>query len=189
MAEERGNIQPGQALGWLGVGVAGFLAYKLLNALGLIKTPGDKKEEAEQAAAVARFDEYAKFTTDAGFMAIAKRYKEEHNGNPVPTTPAGKATKIICGDNWSTLAPAIAKGIYDSKGTFDDDEDLLYAKFRAMETVGALWSVNRFFQLYKKQDVMDYIREFTSDDERAEITRILDTKPFYVGNVRKSVAT
>lgn len=185
MAEDRGNITAGQALSWMGVGLAGYLGYTLLHSLGIIKTPKDKKEEAEEAAAVARFDEYAKYTTDAGFLAIAKQWKLDHNNQPLPTSPAGAGTKLICGNNWQTLSPKIAKGIYDSKGTFDDDEDLLYARFREMETVGGLWAVNRFFQLHKKQDVMDYVREFTSDEERAAITRILDEKPFYTGGTRK----
>jgi len=180
MADQSNRIAPKEVAGWGLVAVGGYLTFKLLRSLGILETKADKEKEAAEIAATARFDDYQKYSTDQGFLTVAQLYKDEQK----KSLPSTGSTDLLLGKGWNERNRAIALKIYDSKATFNDDEDALYSAFRNLNTVIDMWSVNKFFQVKKQQNVFDYIREFTDDAERVKLSFILDENPYYVGNKR-----
>jgi hypothetical protein len=159
-----------------------ILLYKLLKVVGVIPTSEKQeiKEEKREEKKEAKFDDYQFYTTNNGFSSIYKMYMVEKKKQP-----ASPPLVTLFGADYWGRSKEVAKKIYDSKGVFDDDEEFLFSAFRNMLTVGELISVNQAFQSFKKQNVFDYVREFTNQNERNKIATILDLKPYYIGNKRK----
>jgi hypothetical protein len=191
MAENKVPFSLRDSLTVIATIAAVVLLYKLLKVVGIIPTSEkqeakeeakEQKEKEREEKLTARFDEYQRYTTADGLYTVAKLYSKE-TGKPVPTK---NSLTVLFGVGVNERTRLIATKIYESKGTFNDDENTLYSAFRDLLTVGELHSVNFWFEnLYKKGNVFNYVRGFTNEKERNKIATILDLKPYYLGNKRK----
>jgi hypothetical protein len=130
-----------------------FIVYKVLQKLGIIKTSEEAKEEKQLAnLESSNYWDFNKFL------------------NTVP-----KGTLVLTQGG----ASAYADDIYNAKGVFNDDEDKVFAVFRAMKTQSQVASLaKRFNQKYSK-DLYTFVRGFFNDDEMLTIKKLLDSKPKY----------
>jgi hypothetical protein len=130
-----------------------FAGYKILQKFGVFKTQEEKQEgKALENLQSANYWDYNKFLLNV---------------------PAGTLLLSQGG------AKAYADDIYDAKGIFNDDEDKIYAAFRAMKTQSQVAALaKRFNQVYSK-DLYTFIRGFFNDEEMLNIKKLLDAKPKY----------
>lgn len=134
-----------------------FIAYKVLQRLGIIKSSEEIKEAKELEKNLTNLEssnywDYNKFLS---------------------TIPQGTLVLSQGG------ASAYADDIWDAKGVFNDDEDKVFAVFRAMKTQSQVASLaKRFNQKYSK-DLYTFIRGFFDDTEMITIKKLLDAKPKY----------
>jgi len=71
----------------------------------------------------------------------------------------------------------IAKKIYNAFGTFNDDEEAIYAAFRALRYQTQVASlVDAYKKLYNK-DLLTTLKSNLSDSELYEVINIIGTKP------------
>ena len=91
----------------------------------------------------------------------------------------GKILGNQMGGNFLTAFKNYAGRIYQSKGIFNDDESRLYSVFQAMPTQLQISYLSSVFTQQYKKDMLDYIKGFTNEEERAKIFDIVKNKPLY----------
>jgi len=74
-------------------------------------------------------------------------------------------------------AQGYTKLIYDSKGTFNDDEAKLYGVFRALKTKSQVSYLAMKFQERYSKGLYEYIKNFLNDGELVTLKNILDPLP------------
>ena len=74
-----------------------------------------------------------------------------------------------------------ASRIWNAKGTFNDDEDVIYSVFREGQNQYDIKAFTIFFKLYfenkKHLDLYEYLSTFMNEDELQRIYKIIEQKP------------
>lgn len=150
----------GTGLTVIALSAAAFGTFKLFQYLDLIKD-GDDRNSAKYEALMKRWTE-----PTYGDIVLAAYQKA---GGKVPKKWWSIPT-ITTGDQ----ATKIAVRIWDAKGFFNDDEEKLYSVFREFEYGLDVWKVNKAFKAkYDNRNIYDFIQDFTSEEERAEMFDII----------------
>lgn len=76
-----------------------------------------------------------------------------------------------------TPAHLAADKLYNSKGTFNDDENMIYSVYRDAKNLLYLSYVNWMFNHYYKQDLLPFLTDFLSDDEIYHIKQLIEKLP------------
>jgi hypothetical protein len=134
-----------------------FVVYKVLERLGIIQSSEEIKEAKELKKNLTNL-ESSNYWDFNKFLS---------------TVPQGTLVLTQGG------ASAYADDIWNAKGVFNDDEDKVFAVFRAMKTQSQVASLaKRFNQKYSK-DLYTFIRGFFNDEEMITVKKLLDAKPKY----------
>jgi len=174
---------------YIGGALVGFIVVKkILETLGIIKTAQETANEVKSGSleqgstgdtstvnpanpALSLNPNYWKTL----LVYLAKKRK-------VKTVPAEEIKKLLNpgpSGNFVTSMDNWAGRIYQSKGLFNDDESKLYDIFQNMKSqVQVSFLAQSFSQKYKK-DMLDYIKGFTNEEERAKIYDIIKNKALY----------
>ena len=137
---------------WLLVAGAGFAMYKIFQKIGLIQTAQEKKEEAMITQAVTGWQ-----------------------WNPAKTVPKGYNYRIgIAGTNEDKIAQRIWDAI---GGWLPDDEEKIYAEFRALVTQSQTQDIAEAFKRKFGQDLVTKLKAVLSDSEFLTLLQIIETKP------------
>ena len=174
---------------YIGGAVVGFIVVKkLLETLGIIQTAQERANEIksgnlEQGStgdtstvnpsnpALALNPNYWK--TILVYLAKKRKIKT------VPAQEIGKLLNPGPSANFLTSFENWAGRVYSSKGFFNDDESRLYDIFQNMKSqIQVSYLSLTFSQKYKK-DMLDYIKGFTNEEERAKIYDIIRNKALY----------
>lgn len=159
--------------GFAAVGL--FAAYKLLQKIGLIPTAEQKQVENLEVEATASTTQVNQSNPVLAFSpsyraTIIEAYKKKY-GN----TKGFEVTKQLKGLDFA----ALAKKIYDSKGTFKDDKPKLYSVFNTMQTQYQLSYLAGVFSAAYKKDLYQYLKTFLDDDEILPVLNIVKNYPLY----------
>ena len=147
-------------IGILGVG-AYIAAKPILEALGIKKSKEDKEGEK-----------------------ILQQQEEKLNiwtGLEAVKRSVGSKNKVYA--LTFANADAKAKGINDSLGVFNDDEERIYAIFRSLNYQTQVASiVDRYRALYKT-DLLTKLKSSLSDSEFNEVLKIINQKPVGISKI------
>jgi hypothetical protein len=179
-------IVPAAKLGAVAVGA--FAIYKLLQKIGLVKTAEEETtqadtEEASQSAATANVNPESEANRNAMLsfnpqyrsalvIAYAKKYGKDK-------TKSQLAAWLKLQQMPSDTASIFAKQIYDSKGTFNDNEDTLYNIFRNIKTQYQLSFISGIFSTVYKKDLLEYLKSFLNDVEINKLLTMVKNYPQY----------
>lgn len=75
-----------------------------------------------------------------------------------------------------------AQKINDAWGTFNDDEEAVYAAFRSLRYQTQVASIVDAYKKLFNQDLLTTLKSKLSDSEFNEIVKIIDTKPLGIEN-------
>jgi hypothetical protein len=136
------------------VGAYFFVLKPILEKTGIKKTAA---EEAEEKAA----EELKNIGIWNTQESLLKKY------------PNGTTFKLLT----VSIADQLAKNIYNSWSYINDDEEKVYAQFRALNYQSQVSSlVNAYYRLYNK-DLYQTLYTKLSDSELRTITNIISNKP------------
>ena len=118
---------------------------------GLAKTKEEKEQEKEIANA-----ENSDYWKPSYYKDLKAKYKNR-----------------VALSNPETVE-RLAKNFYDAIGTFNDNEDKVYANLRFMKYGTQLSQVSeRFFQMYQK-DLFNYLRSSLNDKEMTTVSKLVN---------------
>jgi hypothetical protein len=142
----------------LGIG-AYFASSSILEALGIKKTRKETKEEKEAEKILEKQE--TKINIWQGAEAVKR---------------AAGANNLVTLLNYAGAA-AKADNINDSFGTFNDDEDRIYASFRSLNAQTQVASIVDQYKIRHNADLLTTLKSKLSSSEFAELTKIIDAKP------------
>lgn len=158
---QRSEINPNLIIiGILGVG-AYFAAKPILEALGLKKSKEDKEGEKLLQ------QQEEKFNIWTGLEAVKRS--------------VGSKKKVYALS--FANADAKAKGINDSLGVFNDDEERIYAIFRSLNYQTQVASIVDQYRSLYKTDLLTKLKSSLSDSEMNEVLKIISQKPVGITNI------
>ena len=175
----------------VGLLIAGFLVVrKVLTTFGIVKTAEEKQQE-EQSGKLEEGSETQADKVDTTkpqlslnpsyWKTLLKDYKVKvYKNQEIPFTRLNMLLNTLQnGKTWEFNFLNWAGRIYNSKGVFNDDESRLYNVFQAMRSQLQISYLSDVFQKRYKKDMLDYIKGFTNEEERAKLFRIIKSKPLY----------
>jgi len=128
------------------------LGYLVLKRFGLVKDTGQEKQEERQQFADYFSPLYIGQLLKSKSKAVVQAFKQAE-------------------------AEKIARLIYDSKGYFDDDEELYFGTIKRFKYKSQVSQVaGKFFDLYKR-DLATYIRGFLNEEELKKTYNYLNNLP------------
>lgn len=75
-----------------------------------------------------------------------------------------------------------AQKIHDAWGTFNDDEEAVYAAFRSLRYQTQVASIVDAYKKLYNQDLLTTLKSKLSDSEFSQVVNIIDTKPLGIEN-------
>lgn len=168
---------------------AGLVGRKLLQTFGVLKTAEEQKN-IEQSGAIVTGSELTPTKPDASNPALAFNPKynnvliADYNKKNNITTAAGMAAtrqKFMPVDkskpaSWGSQLFAIKTEIYNSKGLFNDDEQMLFNAFNKLRNQAQVSYISELFAK-DKRDLTTFLKSFLNDEEMAKLYRIVANKP------------
>lgn len=168
---------------------AGLVGRKLLQTFGVLKTAEEQKN-IEQSGAIITGSELTPTKPDATNPALAFNPKynniliADYNKKNNITTAAGMVNtrlKFMPVDKtkptgWPSQLITVAKEIYNSKGLFNDDEQMLFNSFNKLRNQAQVSYIAEIFQK-DKRDLTTFLKSFLNDEEMAKLYRIVSNKP------------
>lgn len=165
------KIQPFELAKWGIVIAGGFLAYKLMRGIGLIKTAEEQKQADEE-----RKDEQAvKDITLSKYEALNPKYWQD-----LFKTNPSKEVMIIP----EATVKAIIQNILASKGVFNDNEELLFAQFNKLNTRSQVSYLADKFLKNTNKDLNTFLASVLSDSELIKLNNIIQSKPVGIRDVK-----
>lgn len=159
-------------------GLAIFAIIKLLQAVGLFSTASDRQDEADAGRLQ---DMLSKKLTDTEVFNIMVQAQKDCKKKTGKTCPTSTEDPYFFYGLTLTPANAVAKEIYDSKGVFNDDEDVLYGAIRKIPSFADIIRVSKILadKFTGGRDLLSYLEGFTGDEEQGKIYRMLKPLPLY----------
>tara|TARA_R110000868_G_C10964734_1_gene768992 strand:- start:6406 stop:6993 length:588 start_codon:yes stop_codon:yes gene_type:complete len=168
---------------------AGLVGRKLLQTFGVLKTAEEQKN-IEQSGAIITGSELTPTKPDASNPALAFNPKyntvliaDYNKKNNITTNVGFVATrqKFMPVDKtkptgWPSQLITVAKEIYNSKGLFNDDEQMLFNSFNKLRNQAQVSYIAEIFQK-DKRDLTTFLKSFLNDEEMAKLYRIVANKP------------
>lgn len=154
------------------------VTWKEVLALGVVGTAAwffilapdpDKKESKEEAAA----DLLAK--TNKSQYAFSQDFWSKMLKQEGYTSAESYLTKIGVS---ITQVQNFAASLYDSKGTFDDDEDNVYSIYRMMKNITVCSIVSFIFNNLYNRDLYTYLSDFLNVKELTRVLEIVNEKNY-----------
>ena len=148
----------------IGLAIVGVIALKKIGEfLGVFKTADERKTDEATAEASADSTEVQEKNAFIGFnpnyfSALIKAFFLKFGKKLTDK----KQLKIP--NNKSIFE--LSKQIYNSKGTFKDDNNMLYDVFSSLQTQYQLSALAFYFSTMYKKDLLNYIKSFTNTDEQ-----------------------
>jgi len=166
-----------------------LIGRKVLQSFGVLKTAEETKN-IEQSGAIVTGSELTPTKTDASNPALAFNPKynnviiAEYNKKNNITSAAGfMATreKFMPIDktkpkSWGSQLYAIRTEILNSKGLFNDDEEMIFNAFNKLRNQAQVSYIAELFQK-DKRDLTTFLKSFLNDEEMAKLYRIVANKP------------
>ena len=134
---------------WAILALGGFVAYKALRGLGLIKSSEEKKEEKQ-----IKDIDIGKFEPLNPKFWNKLRYEYPKN-----------RVKIISAND----AEVYKKNIIASSGIFNDDEAALYKVFNSLPTQSAVSYFADQFSKKTNKDLLTYVTDMLNDNEKLKL--------------------
>lgn len=174
----------------IGLVIGGLLiGRKVLQSIGILKTAEEQKN-IEQTGAIIAGSELTPTKTDITNPALAFNPKynnviiAEYNRKNNITTAAGMAAtrqKFMPVDkskpaSWGSQLFAIRTEILNSKGLFNDDEEMVFNAFNKLRNQAQVSYVAELFQK-DKRDLSTFLKSFLNNEEMAKLYRIVANKP------------
>jgi len=131
------------------VGV-GFVGYKFLQKIGLVKTNKEVTDENNVNNLIVN-------------NAFDRTFWKQ----------GGPGTLILT----AISADYLVKSVYDSKGWFNDDEDKLYGVFKGLKTKSQVSYLSDIFWNKYKKDMISFIMGFLSNSDLVKLYNIIDKLP------------
>ena len=142
------------------LGVGGYFAFnKILEAFGIKDTAAE--EAAAKAAAKALKEQESKYNFWSGIAAVKIAVGSK------------QTIKLLTAKD----ANILAKRIYNSFGTFNDDEEALFAVFRELRYQSQVASLVDAYRSLYKLDLLNTLKAKLSDAELSEVIYIITTIP------------
>lgn len=148
----------------IGLAVVGFIALKKVGEfLGVFKSKEESQsdkatsESSADSTEVQESNPYIGFNPNY-FSALVKAFKNKFGKNLTEK----KQLKIPSTKSIYELS----KQIYNSKGTFKDDTNMLYDVFSSLQTQYQLSALSFYFSTMYKKDLLNYIKSFTNYEEQ-----------------------
>jgi hypothetical protein len=158
-----------------------IVLYKLADFLGLIKSKEQKEAEANENKLVTGASaDINKVDLNNGSLALSPNYyytiyKKIQSDYKKAGKSAPKASSFLGPYKYAELAT----NVWDSKGTFNDQEDKLYGVFTQLQSqLQISFLSNLFYKIYKR-DLLNFILNFTNTEERAQLYTIIKNKKLY----------
>ena len=136
------------------VGAYFFVLKPILEATG-IKSTAEEEAAKKQATQLENTGIWDPVTT------LSKKY------------PKGTIIQLLKGAE----ADQLAKNIYDSWGTFNDDEDQIYAQFNKIRYQSQVSSIVDAYRKQFNQDLQTRLKSGLSESEFNQIVTIISRKP------------
>jgi len=174
----------------IGLVIGGLLiGRKVLQSIGILKTAEEQKN-IEQTGAIIAGSELTPTKTDITNPALAFNPKynnviiAEYNRKNNITTAAGMAAtrqKFMPVDkskpaSWGSQLFAIRTEILNSKGLFNDDEEMVFNAFNKLRNQAQVSYIAELFQK-DKRDLSTFLNSFLNNEEMAKLYRIVANKP------------
>lgn len=174
----------------IGLVIGGLLiGRKVLQSIGILKTAEEQKN-IEQTGAIIAGSELTPTKTDITNPALAFNPKynnviiAEYNRKNNITTAAGMAgtrEKFMPVDkskpkSWGSQLFAIRTEILNSKGLFNDDEEMVFNAFNKLRNQAQVSYIAELFQK-DKRDLSTFLKSFLNNEEMAKLYRIVANKP------------
>ena len=174
----------------IGLVIGGLLiGRKVLQSIGILKTAEEQKN-IEQTGAIIAGSELTPTKTDITNPALAFNPKynnviiAEYNRKNNITTAAGMAAtrqKFMPVDkskpaSWGSQLFAIRTEILNSKGLFNDDEEMVFNAFNKLRNQAQVSYIAELFQK-DKRDLSTFLKSFLNNEEMAKLYRIVANKP------------
>ena len=141
-----------------------FLIYKLLSKFGLLGMSDEEKNAQALGESTALNDEVNKDTK------LGKAIKKQLGKNNVTTQDIKNLTP-----NRANFGRWIQQ-IWDSKGTFKDNEDTVYAIMRQMNSQLEINLFAKTFATIKGRDLFGFLATFLSDTQLSNVYSIIKNK-------------
>jgi hypothetical protein len=174
----------------IGLVIGGLLiGRKVLQSIGVLKTAEEQKN-IEQTGAIITGSELTPTKTDPSNPALAFNPKynnviiaEYNKKNNIKTTAGFIKTreKFMPVDKskpkeWGSQLYAIRTEILNSKGFFNDDEQMINNAFNKLRNQAQVSYVAELFAK-DKRDLSTFLKSFLNDEEMAKLYRIVANKP------------
>lgn len=174
----------------IGLVIGGLLiGRKVLQSIGVLKTAEEQKN-IEQSGAIVIGSELTPTKTDPTNPALAFNPKynnviiaEYNRKNNIKTAVGMAATreKFMSVDkskpkSWGSQLFAIRTEILNSKGVFNDDEEMVYNAFNKLRNQAQVSYIAELFQK-DKRDLSTFLKSFLNNEEMAKLYRIVANKP------------
>lgn len=174
----------------IGLVIGGILiGRKVLQSIGILKTAEEQKN-IEQTGAIVTGSELTPTKTDVTNPALAFNPKynnviiAEYNKKNNIKTAAGMAAtreKFMAVDkskpkSWGSQLYAIRTEILNSKGVFNDDEEMIFNAFNKLRNQAQVSYIAELFQK-DKRDLSTFLKSFLNTEEMAKLYRIVANKP------------
>ena len=174
----------------IGLVIGGLLiGRKVLQSIGVLKTAEEQKN-IEQTGAIVTGSELTPTKTDPSNPALAFNPKynnviiaEYNKKNNIKTASGFIKTreKFMPVDksmpkSWGSQLYAIRTEILNSKGFFNDDEQMINNAFNKLRNQAQVSYVAELFAK-DKRDLSTFLKSFLNDEEMAKLYRIVANKP------------
>jgi hypothetical protein len=174
----------------IGLVIGGLLiGRKVLQSIGVLKTAEEQKN-IEQTGAIVTGSELTPTKTDPSNPALAFNPKynnviiaEYNKKNNIKTASGFIKTreKFMPVDKskpkeWGSQLYAIRTEILNSKGFFNDDEQMINNAFNKLRNQAQVSYVAELFAK-DKRDLSTFLKSFLNDEEMAKLYRIVANKP------------
>lgn len=174
----------------IGLVIGGILiGRKVLQSIGILKTAEEQKN-IEQTGAIITGSELTPTKTDPSNPALAFNPKynnviiAEYNKKNNITSAAGFMStreKFMPVDkskpkSWGSQLYAIRTEILNSKGLFNDDEEMVFNAFNKLRNQAQVSYIAELFQK-DKRDLTTFLKSFLNEEEMAKLYRIVSNKP------------
>ena len=158
------KIEPFELAKWGIVIAGGFLAYKLMRGIGLIKTA----EEQKQAEKEKKDEQAAQDIISSNYKPLNPLFWQDLlKQNP------GKEVVIITENN----VKAYIANLKAAKGLFNDDEAVLFRQFSNLSTQSQVSYLAFKFAIATNRDLSTYLSDILSDSELIKLNNIIQSKP------------
>lgn len=154
--ENKSKIDPFELAKWGLLAVGGFLVYKTLRGLGIVKSAEEKKEEQKIKS------------IDVGtFAPLSPLYYKN-----LLTKNKGYPIKILTSNN----TKAYIANLLAAKGLINDDEAVIYRVFNSIPYQSQISYLAGQFNIKTNKDLNTYLTDILSDSEKIKLINIIESK-------------